>query len=382
MLSYTDLTTTMTRDEVLAALLVDLGELGFTVTSWQSGDPVYTLLKAFSELYSRSTEHIATVAQARHVATAVGEFLTRASESDFDNTRQKAIAAERTISFTTAAGESSETVAIGEMVVAYADDMSLTYRNTAAFTLTAGATVTTTCRCDIAGKIGNTPGIGEITEMISTYPGVTCVDIAKVTVGLDEESDADLLARNLAKWPSLSVENTNAAIEGIIKTGVAGIKDVKVDDSNPRGAGTVDIYCAGALARCTSSEALAARDLIRPRFFNSTDRIRVLQSLEETLSIEAEVLCETAVGATTTKANVEAAIAALLTALPIGGRTYSGGSSNVLTLDDIYQAIRSATGVVQVTLTTPTDDVSIGQFAKLKPTNGWPGITYATTTVA
>ncbi len=48
MLSYDFLATPKTTEEMLAELLSRLQTSGFTVTSWQDGDPVLTLLTAIS----------------------------------------------------------------------------------------------------------------------------------------------------------------------------------------------------------------------------------------------------------------------------------------------------------------------------------------------
>ncbi len=317
--------------------------------------------------------------KARHVATATGEFLTRASKSDFDNDRKVAVAARRMISFTMDTGEASTDVPAGELVVAYVNDLSITYRSIATTTLVPGATVAVLCECERAGMVGNVAS-GTLTEMIATYPGVSCVDTATVRLGVDEESDAKLFARDTSKWAALSYENTVEAITYLITTKVPNITAVKIDDLNPHGAGTVDIYCAGDNATAGESDVTAALAVARARYFDPDPRIQVYAAPTQTLTASGTVLCDSTVGTVATRANVEAALLNMLKELPIGGRTYLNGPSRILAFDDIIEAIRSAKGVVSVTLTAPTANVSIGEFSKLIAPASW-GLTYTSTTV-
>jgi hypothetical protein len=66
--------------------------------------------------------------------------------------------------------------------------------------------------------------------------------------------------------------------------------------------------------------------------------------------------------------------------LPIGGNSYSNGSNNVLLRNEIIQAIENTQGVVGVSLTTPSENVSVSPFRILVPPSSW-SITYVDTVV-
>lgn len=380
MLGWEKLTTPKTEDEVMAEfLLPTLQRLGFPVTSWQNGDPTLTELRAFATAYAYMTQMLAEYTVNRHNETASGDYLKRISRSEFDNTPKESVATRRLINCTLAAGEASFTPGIGELVVAWNADTSLTYRSVESKQITAGATVSILCECEIPGEIGNSPSIGEITELVTTYAGLTCVDTATSVSGTEEEDPDVLRNRNKSKWATLSLENTVEAISNVVTTAVTGVTFVKIDDTNPRGAGTVDIHCSGSAAVSGTDDVLAAQAAARARYFNPDPRIQAFAATAQTFNPTGAVLCDPSIGITQTRANVEAALLALVRSSPIGGRSYTNGSSHVLLFSDYIDAVKDAAGVVGFT-TAMTGNIAIGTFSKLVPPSAW-ALTYATTLV-
>lgn len=378
MLTYEEITTPITRDEALQSLLDFLEAEEFPVTSWQSGDPVLTILMAIAERDSLTSLHRATMAINRHNATATGGWLKRIAVSDYDNTPGIAVPTRFPVRFSLVAEETAITPAIGDLVVA-TDDGERTYRSIESKTIPSGGYADIACEAEVAGAAGNVP-LNTITTMVISYAGVTCTNpTAPTQYGADEEDPEALRSRNRLKWASLSFENTKDAVASAIRSAVPTIVSVAVDDLNPEGPGTVNIYCATALGIPGFDELVAAQNAARARYFNPSPRIQVT-SLSQTWGPTGAILCNPTIGTAQTQINVEAALATLLGALPIGGRSYTGGPSHVLLLDEVVRAIRATIGAVAFT-PGETTNYTIGSWAKLvKPATY--AFTYANTTVS
>src|SRR5690606_5508813 len=126
-----------------------------------------------------------------------------------------------------------------------------TFRNTTGGTLNAGGTLTLQWEATLAGSQHNV-GNGQVTTLVTSRAGVSISNPDSgsgtwfTTLGQDEESDADLRIRNSTKWATLSLEWVEAAYVYAART--LGARKVKIDATNPRGPGSVDVYLAGDFA--------------------------------------------------------------------------------------------------------------------------------------
>jgi hypothetical protein len=216
--------------------------------------------------------------------------------------------------------------------------------------------------------------------MVSTYAGVTCTNLGAATRrGADEESIEAMRLRNRQKWASLSIENVKSGVEYLIKSGVQNITSVAVDDTNPHGAGTVDIYCSGAITASGPDDLAAAETVVYARFFNPDPRIQLLPAWETLCPIEGTILYNSSVGQASVQASVEDALEDLLADTPIGGRTYQSGSqyTHVLLRDDVIDALKDIPGVDAVSL-SGTGNYQIPNFHKMVPPPVWNFIYYPT----
>ncbi len=383
-LSFAQLTTPVTRDEAQADLLALLEAAGFRATTWQQGSVPYTLVMLGAHLFSKASAFWGAIAKQGFVGLATGEGLTRLSASHYDNTRQVAIAAQIRGRFTTASGEGPHAVDVGDVVIS--DASGHTYRNVAGLgvvypvNLTSAAPVDLLMEAESSGA-GHNVGDGTVTQMVTTYAGVTVSAPSSVggssivRAGVDEESDASLELRDETKWGTLAVENIKAGTINVALNAADAIEKVALDDANPRGAGTVDVYIAAAAGVSGGSDVTAAQTALDARFFGNTGsppRVQAKASVGAALSITGTVYYNSGYSSADVQAAVEASLLAFIKATPIGGWDYSPGPANVVRVNDIEDAIKStliagAKPVKTVTITTPAADVPVSTFDVVTP---------------
>jgi len=101
----------------------------------------------------------------------------------------------------------------------------------------------------VAESAGAEYNVGTLTinRLITTISGVDGVENRTgwlTDEGTDQETDTELRERYRLKWEELARGSTKLAYVGYAKE-INGVVDVLVDDTWPRGPGTVDIYITG-----------------------------------------------------------------------------------------------------------------------------------------
>ena len=375
-LSVAQLRTPLTEDEALEQLLSILDGSGFQVTAWTDGSVQLTMLRAFAALYAVLTTYVATLVSWGFNELAEDDGLTHFSRSHYVNERGGLVAARHEVKFTCQAGSGPYTgIAANSLVVS--DGVSY-FWNTSTVAIADGTTTTIEVECQAPGSLGNAAP-NTITRMTSSFAGVTCNNpaIAGSTqsytrLGTDTESNEALRRRNSSKWATLSAENTSSSIENIATATVEAITKVAVDDSNPRGAGTVDIYIAGDESTAGTSDVTAVQTAVRARFFNSDPRIIVYAATEYELPISGTVTFDASYTSTEVQSFVEAALLELIIATQIS-KSF-GLPNGRLQLSDIYEAIEGATGVISsvISIGTTVGYITIPDWQlAVKPTT-WP----------
>lgn len=356
MLSYEQLSTPTTEAEAEAAIIARLSELGLASTGWQSGSVQLTFVKLFAWLWAEITTFIAALVIGVFNDTATGEFLTRFSASHYDNTRSPAVAAQYSVRFTTAAGEGPHSVEIGEIVVS---NGLYEYRNTEAGTLTSAAPVSLVCEAEIAGEDGGT-AVNTITTMVTPIAGVTCTnpDLAPVRAGANEESDDELRERNVAGWSELAIDMPADGYKGVALR-VESVARAAVDDTNPRGPGTVDVYVAGE-STLVGAPVLANVQLALDARRSVVADVDALDPTPVTVTVAGIVYVRSSYASSALVA-IRDAVETLINTAQIGGSTL-GGSVRGIAEDEIIATIRAISGVVDVDLTDPTADIELDPF--------------------
>lgn len=378
-LNWADLTE-ITHDQAKQQLLAYLVTLGFQTTSWQPGAPEQFGLEVGAEIEARLSKYAVFLRDMALNETAEGEALTRLSASRFGNTRVAALETQRSITLACAAGSGPYVINLGDLVLTDADGH--TFRNVAGLSvvypanLPTSGSLTLLVEAEIAGAQANVAN-DTVTMLVTTLAGVTVTDDTLYRAGQDEESDARLKARNSSKIATRSLEPIADTIENLVLEAAPTVYQIGLNDENPRGAGTFDVYLAGELATATASEVAAVQAALDLRVMGDTSGIPSTRpgyaqaAPTLALNLVGTVYYNPAYSAADVQTGVEAALLAFLKTIPLGGFDFTPALDDVVPKNDVEAAIKGATvngqsGAVRtVTLSTPAGDVSPGVFEKL-----------------
>lgn len=387
-LSYAQMTEPGSQDfETLraanAAELIQLLEaLKFRATSWQTTSIPFALVMLGAHLFTKGQQFAAFVAKQPYLGQVAGELLALLAQSHFQRTRRESAAAQFRETFTTAAGEGPHSINVGDLVVS---DGEHTYRNVDGLgviypvSLTSAVPVTLLVEAEEPGSDSNVAD-NTITTMVTTKAGVTCTNDADpatgtsvITIGADEEDDATLETACETQWGNLTIQTVQAGTVSALINSAPGIAKAKVDDSNPRGAGTLDGYIAGAASVAGGSDVTAAQAALNARFFDnggSPPRAQALASAAAVLAPTGTVYFDANYSAADVQNAVEAAILAYLKTAPIGGFNFSPGPSNIVRMDDLGTVIKETElsgGSPVKTVDVTSADLTVGTFDVVVP---------------
>lgn len=362
-LTLEQLRATVTKDEALAVLLSELNTLGFPTTSWQSGSLPLTLLELFADRERRLSEVVSALAELAFNSLSTGNALTLFSSSHYDNARAPAVRTRGTVKLTAVPTAGPYVIAVGQLVVADVTD-GFTYRNLTGGTIPLGGTLDLTFEAEVAGAARNVPN-NSITVFLTPLAGVTVsnppVPPSSTWItqnGVDEESDAALRIRNLTKWATLSIASPKDAYVNIARQASAAIARVEIDDQNPQGPGSTDVYIAGATGVSGVAEVAAAQALLdqkRP----VTNLVRVLAAVAQVQDFTATIHVVAALNTPTKQTEIQQALRDYINGLPISGTFLPAAPNGVAVFSEMVGALTAVVGVERVSLTTPAADVAI-----------------------
>lgn len=380
----------VTRAQAKQSLVTLLDGLGFTATSWQEGSVPLALVEIGAEVWSQVSNVAVFLKSMALNDTSEGESLTRFARSHYDNTRAGALATQRRITLSCSATEGPYGIGLGELVIAHAD--GATFRNVAGLVtypvvLPSGGSVALLFEAEVAGEHANV-ATGTVTTLITTLSGVTVTSDVTVREGIDEESDPRLRARNSSKWAGLGeFELILDRVENIALNASAAVATVGVDDNNPRGSNTFDVYIAGNALTAGVTEVTAVQAAFDLRVFGP-ETCRVYAAPEVPMNLVASVYYSSSFALADVQAAVEGigpttegALLTFIKSIPLGGFKYAPGPANVVRRDDIGAAIKTGSVAGQVgairtvVITSPaTEDLAVPSYGKV--TLGVPAITY------
>ncbi len=219
------------------------------ITNYNSGGVFRTFLEIVAEAVYSFYVLLSNVIRQAFVQTAEGGWLDLKCE-EIGITRKPATKTEGIVVFSR---ENADPVNIvipsGTILKTKTDSKGKEYRffTTEETILSSGSTsVNVPVVAEFEGAAYNV-GANTITELVSAIPGIDSVNNETNWItkeGTDQETDEDLRERYYLKWEELARGSTKMAYVGYTKE-VNGVVDVEVDDSWPRGQGTVDIYITG-----------------------------------------------------------------------------------------------------------------------------------------
>lgn len=364
--SLDDLTTPVTRAEVEASIYEVLSVLGVNTTSWKPGAVVRTMIVAVSIVLAAFSTLQAKIARSGFLELSSGDWLTLVAHYVYGVDR---------ILANFATGQVTLTNSGGGVYSGDADDLIVsnsttgkTYRNTAAFSVGALATVTLDIQASEQGS-ASTSAPGAIDTLTTPLLSVTCSNALSV-IGRDAEEDPSLRARCSEKlgalspfgpWDAYASAVRNATHTDGTSLGITRFRNVK------DGSGNVYTYLATDSGAVTGTVGDLETDL------GLADE--AIQQLAAPLAVTAHTLSATPVTITPTyevwmyntsgqsPAQVQALIAAALgdfmASQPIGGNVISPAAGKVFV--DAIRAVIASTlpQIFHVSLTLPAADVTL-----------------------
>lgn len=363
-LSLADLQTPLTRDDIRPILEDTLTDLDFPVTAWQDESAARSFLETSAALGAVLSERVAFLSKQGFLSTAEGDFLTALVASDYDEDRNPATAAVFNVTFDNSGGI-THTPGASEVVLRSADGQ--TFANTAALVVTAGADTSVEVRAQAVGAAGNIEA--QSLELVTPLAGVVVTfDGSFTTAGADAESDAKLRERARSKWGTLRVEKVRAGVLNLARSAAPAIHGVAIDDDNPRGPGTVDVYLAAENATAGGSDVTQVQAALDDAFFGNGTVDKLVQAFAAPTATQALVatIYARGVDAAQLELALDAAWEDFLESIPVGGFDLSPGPSHVIPRAMVIAALASAhSGVLAVDLTTPAADVSVDPTTKV-----------------
>jgi len=364
-LTLAQLRTVISETEALQYAIDTLSDLGFNATAWQSGSWQLAFLQLFTKTYAGQSAAIKTLAEIAFNDLGVGDALTALSDSVYDNQRYEATRAIHTLRFTAAASAGPYTLAVGGQIAQEtATGTGLLYvvsATPAGSTLNPGSTLDVTVECQTAGAAGNV-AVGTITKLLTPLAGVTVTNpnlgggTSILSQGTDEELDAALRQRNRTKWAAQNFGSPAEAYEYWCRQGSAAIVRVKVDDTNPRGAGTVDVYVAGASGVSGGTDVTDGETELDKHLPATSDTI-VYAAAATAIAFSANVYVTSTKLDAAKQAEIEAALTAFVNGVAIGGKVLpppdGDGSTGYLLASEWQGAVTAIDGVENIGATVP-----------------------------
>lgn len=372
--SVADLTKPATRAEVQASIYRALAILGVNTTAWSSGAVVRTMVVAASAMLSALSSLQAQIAQSGFLDLATGDWLTLVARYVYGVKREDATFASGVVTLTNSGG-GIYVIDPGDLIVAKPvtgdPNSGKTYRNTTAFVLGAGATLTGIPISAVEAGAASTAAAGEITVLVTSLLNVTCTNPAAL-VGLDVESDAALRLKCSEKlgalspmgpWDAYAYAARNAHRSTGEPCGVTRTRTLK------DGYGNVTLVVASATGPVTGTLGDDTTDLgaIDNDVQTLAAPLAVTATTESATVVLTDVTYELWAYNTSGQSNtqiadaVEAKLVEFTAAQPIGGNTLlPADTTGYVWADAIKAAIASVLPqIFHVVVTLPAGDVAL-----------------------
>ncbi len=233
------------------------------------------------------------------------------------------------------------------------------FKNKYPFTIVPGTTVPVTLVATIAGTGGNVP-VNSITQNVTVLGGCSINNPPGnqgswiTTAGTAYEADDNLIARCLSRWAASSYGGARSAYvqwvnDAFAQFGVTPtITRIGIDDTNPNGPGSTDIYLANLIGPATVQEVAIVDGFLQSVRGLGTGPLRVLPAPGVTIPIVATIQGNSG-GVPIGTANL----------IALEGNIKIGGTVFRAALDAALMAVPNAYNVI---FTTPLADIVLTGF--------------------
>ena len=332
-----DLLSPESAEDALDVLLTDLGAEGFPTTAWDDFDPIVGLIRADARALSDLLQLISNVARGGLVelspgtdAGSPGDWLSLLARN-YGLTRFGSTFARIRATITLAPTASPYNLTSGGLTIEHVAG-GARYRYTSAPGITAliaaGDSYVAEFVAELPGTAHNR-ALANLIAPVQSIPGMSLAltDVGngtpQVIAGVDAERDESLRARIRGRWDTIGLQKTSLALEFLARNtpGVATpITRVAIDPTNPRGAGTVDIYVATDAGVPVPADVTLVRTYVRDRASIGSD-VEALAATAAPVAIAVTVRAPAAIEADVQEA-LRLAIDDLILSIPLGGTLY------------------------------------------------------------
>lgn len=357
----------VTIEQARQQLINHATALGFNATSWQDGSIPKTLLFIFAEVYAALGHGITEIAKGGYLDLAEDVWLHMKADSDYDNQVHRAVATQGLVTLTSTSFAPPYSITIDQLTAANAD--GITFRNKTAGTLSSGGTLELLFEAEAPGSKGNIAP-NTLTILKTPLAGVSINNPVQPDTtpwitrdGADAESNAELRTRSRTKWATLGIGPGMAYVHNA-RQAHESVKRVFVDDTNPQGPGTIDLYLAGDSGE-VSATVVQAVDAYLKGVTDGIDRVNTTAALEvfsataKLVTIAAGVYIVKQYDTPETRLKITESIGSYFKSLPIGGTPLQEGGPGAVRLSGIVGAAVIITGVQNFAITSHQLDVPL-----------------------
>lgn len=370
MSTYAEIRTVQTEAEAFADLLVELASEGVSYTGWQHTAIQSALTRIAARNKAAATVIRKAVVDGGYTTTARLTWLDALIPGFWDLRRTPAVKTVGTFRITDTAGVGPlATKGVGEVRVTYGTP-GIVFVNREAFSVSLSSYADVSFVAEVAGAAGNIPNSSTL-GFVTALPGYTVTNPAVgatgtwITIaGAAAEADAVYIARALSRWGSLGAGGNTSAIRYRCSVADSAITLVGVDDANPNGAGSVDVYVATATGTASGGQVTTVDTYLQLRKAAGTGKLRTFAAPTYTNAVTSTLYSDGTRLSTDIEDDADAAMALLASEqAALGGYIYRA---------EITQRLMDIAGVVNMTLATPAADVTLANFARiLDGTHTW-----------
>lgn len=278
------------RNEIEATLIVYLQDPDFPVTDWNSGGVVRTLLELqteiIDELIGRADSVLPQILGQGSIDSSDGDWTAAVAFGLFGLSKILGTQWTQTVLLACTAGKGPYVFTAGTQVLLTTDNKRGIV--SVGGTLSGGGTLS----IDV---VGESPGAlrGLINRLESPLAGVSVVSSAVKIVssvpqfGSDDETDNALIARCLARWPSLATIGTKDRVEVWARAASTEVTRIRVDADTVNPGGVI-VTIAGVSGAVSGGAVTAAQAYVDARA-PITDFITIQNASNLTITATANV---------------------------------------------------------------------------------------------
>lgn len=356
---------TRTEDEIFAADLLTLAGLDVPTTGWQTTAIQYAYIKIGARSQAAAELFRKRYAQAGYLDTvhlSGADWVDILSSGFFQVYRSPATYSIHQIRITDVSAGSALDRTARTVRIKHAAT-GLYFVNNEAFHVDASGYADVQFVCESSGSQGNVAPSGTW-EIITSLPGYGATNpvvggtgVSVTVAGADAESSASVVTRCRNKWSTLGRGGNAAAVAYRIAAADPTITRWFIDDANPNGPGSLDVYIAPATGTASGGQVTAMQAALEPQKAVGTGELRVFAAPLVTEGVTATLYTDGSNGSA--QADADAAIAAMVPTQDPGS-TSVGLGGTLYVLGDIVPALMAVAGALNVTVSLPSADVVYG----------------------